>query len=830
MGCTASQEQRRDKAARKHGFEVNKDVKQSLSTAGTGFSLRDFGRNSDEQNAKEQTQCDGANDLMDLIDEQVDEQPGPKTVTLIREFDVAKLSEGMLRAGGMARNGQSNGGKATTSLPAGFVPVRPDLALTAQEDRILQILRDNLPPPMHVPTPFGHRRLTYADYTASGRSLRFIEEYMVSVVQPLFANTHTEVSRTGMQTTHFREEAREIVMGSLGANKTDHALIFTGSGTTAAIEKFINMMCFHLPFHLRELHRKHGDPEMQPLVLITEQEHHSNELMWRENLCEVVTISTNKEGTVCMDHLRSVLQGEKARVEALEAPEKARKIVASFSAGSNVTGLRNDPHKVAELVHEFGGLSVWDYAGAGPYVGIDMSGDMEIPDSHLDAIFVSPHKFVGGPGTPGILLARKDCFSITHDMPPTCAGGGTVLHVWRHGGVIYDKELAHREEAGTPDILGSIRCGLAFHVRNLVGAELIERIEGQYARRAVEFLHAIPDKRVWVIGENRTNINSETMRLSITSFNIRVRIPAECSSAVDEATRTRLEGKVLHPHFVSALLNDLYGIQSRSGCSCVGPNAMRLFQDELYGEGDNIEPHIIEPTRQGFHGYKPGWCRVNFNFFISEDEFQFILRAIEQIALHGWRLMPLYAFCLRTGQFIFNNRFDRFDGIRLIQEINLCAGSSKASQDSAASSVSSRSISSSTIKSLSSKNVAKGVNDKHGKSIVRWNELAVSNQSFGEILLSASEIFEKAPEMVRGMLYRFRNLRRKDVEIPKQMTPWTYFALGGEFLPLLGITEDDMRMANDDPRHDSETENPKVAAFPKHHTANPMLTFGRPKG
>jgi len=287
------------------------------------------------------------------------------------------------------------------------------------ESEHLRIVRENLPSDVEINTSFGKKKVCYADYTASGRPLTCIEEYLSKVVGPLFANTHTENSTTGLQTTHFREEARDIVLEGVGGNRNDHILLFVGSGVTGAIDKFIRLMDIAVPHALKPLLASNVPLEKRPLILISDSEHHSNELMWRENYCDVSVISRDESGVVDMFELTRVLENARKL-------DETRIIIGSFTAGSNVTGLRNDPHVISKVLHAFGAIAVFDFAGAAAYVDVNMQS--EDLDSHLDAIFLSPHKFVGGPGCPGILVARKSCFR--EEIPPTIAGGGTGKFIY----------------------------------------------------------------------------------------------------------------------------------------------------------------------------------------------------------------------------------------------------------------------------------------------------------------------------------------------------------------------------------------------------------------
>jgi len=412
----------------------------------------------------------------------------------------------------------------------------------------------------------------------------------------------------------------------------------------------------------------------------------------------------------------------------------------------------------------------FDYAGAGPYVDMQMK-DIPSKDGqedktlYLDAVFISPHKFPGGPGTPGILCIRKNFANCTdaYSNPPTIAGGGTVTMVWPCDAssractnTKWEEALHVREESGTPEIIGSIRCGLVFHIKDLIGSMRIEEIESKYAQKAVIRLQK---KGVWVMGDCYSNITSR-YRLSITSFNLRCRPNGEALK--NPHTEKPL---LLHYNFVSALLNDLYGIQSRGGCSCAGPLGFRLFEPE-FGvlKKDHLES-LIKMVDSGLNGMKPGWCRVNFNYFISESEFNYILSAIEQIADHGWKLLPLYAFCLKTGEYWYNGvtvdkngekvTFNRLDAIRSLKELQLG-------------------------------NDARFV----------WKEASKCKQNRKVYLDRAMKIYGKAPDFVRNMLFRFRDFGQKDLECPSHYQEHRWCALGSEILPYLGITEEEIERSN----------------------------------
>jgi len=457
--------------------------------------------------------------------------------------------------------------------------------------------------------PYGLRRVTYADYTASGRSLTFIEDYIREAVLPLYANTHTESSGTGLQTTRFREDARSIIRESLGGNPADHVVIFCGSGSTAAINKLVDVLNLRLPADLDD---RYGflatipKPE-RPVVFIGPYEHHSNELPWRESIADVVTIPEDTDGRIDLAAL------ERALIAHADRPLK----IGSFSAASNVTGIISDTRAISVLLHRHGARSFWDFGAAGPYVEMELAPHRPGPDAELDykdAVFISPHKFIGGPGTPGILAARRDLF---RNRVPSMPGGGTVAYVnpFEH---VYLADPEHREEGGTPAIVESIRAGLVFQLKGAVGTDAIRKREESFIHRAIGRWEGNPN--IQILGSH------SLPRLSIVSFVV------------------RHAGRYLHHNLVVALLNDLFGIQSRGGCSCAGPYGHRLL-------GIDIETsHEFErEIARGCEGIKPGWVRVNFNYFISEAVFEFILDAVDLVASDGWRLAPDYRFDPATG-------------------------------------------------------------------------------------------------------------------------------------------------------------------------------------
>jgi len=467
---------------------------------------------------------------------------------------------------------------------------RPGRAEAAGAAQLVDRIRDSvIGDDVVLDGPFGPRRLVYADYTASGRALSFIEDYVRDRVLPLYANTHTEASATGLHTTALREDARGIIHAAVNGGPDD-VVVFCGSGATGAIDKLVRVL---------DLQRA--------VVFVGPHEHHSNELPWRECNADVVTIGEDADGRVDLEHLEF----------ELERYEHRRLRIGAFTAASNVTGIITDVDAVSIALHRRGALALWDYASAGPYLPIDMNPSPQIAEGHLaykDAVCLSPHKFVGGPGTPGVLVAKRALFA---NPVPTVPSGGTILFVspTRQS---YHPEPAIREEGGTPAIVESIRAGLVFALKEAVGAQEIGRREGGFAHRALESFRRNP--RIEILG------NPDLERLAIVSLGVR-------------------HGHgLLHSNFVVAVLSDLFGIQARSGCFCAGPYIHRMYPiDDEWSERMDAE------VARGHMGAKLAFARLSFNYFMSETVFEYILEAVHLVADEGWKLLALYSFDPDSG-------------------------------------------------------------------------------------------------------------------------------------------------------------------------------------
>jgi selenocysteine lyase/cysteine desulfurase len=468
-----------------------------------------------------------------------------------------------------------------------------------------------------IRTPFGDRRVTYADYTASGRGVRFIEGYLSRVLE-LYGNTHTEDDATGVITSRRLRLAEGTIKRLLGAGDC-YKIIEDGTGATGAVHRLQQLLGIYLPPAGKDMYRKlcerwfRGDGLSEfeafmlanrPLVFVGPYEHHSNEVSWRECFAEVVEIDLDPEGLLDLADLEQKVSDPRYR---------DRRKIGAFSAASNVTGLITPVYEVAGILHRHDALAFFDYAAIAPYARIRLCRG---EDCFLDGIYFSPHKLLGGPGSSGILIIHERIYR--HDLPPTVGAGGTVEFVNQEEQE-YNPEIEVREKPGTPGILQTLRAALALELKERLGPERIEAREAALIRRALERLSAHP--AVQLIGNP-----DPARRIAILSFNI------------------RLGDSFLHPRFVTLLLNDLFGIQSRAGCSCAGPYGHRL----LHIDGrKSLE--FRQEILHGHVGVKPGWTRVNFHFLMSDAEFDFLCDAILFVAEQGKYFLPLYEFELSSG-------------------------------------------------------------------------------------------------------------------------------------------------------------------------------------
>ena len=461
-------------------------------------------------------------------------------------------------------------------------------------------------------TPFGERLMVYCDYTASGRCLRFVEAYLQSL-QRVYANTHTEDDITGRSMSQLLHEAEQAIKESVNAGPQGR-IIACGTGATGAIDKLQQIVGVTLPPATR---RNLGDmlddshlAETQPVVFIGPYEHHSNELSWRQSLATTVQVRMDATGHVDLAHLEELLQDPRYQ---------DRKLIGSFSAASNVTGIRSDVRKITSLLHKYNAIACFDYAACAPYVDIDMNPEpgFDGEDPSIDAIFISPHKFLGGPGSSGVLVFNERIYD--RELPPSVSAGGTVDYVGMTDQDFITR-IEEREKAGTPGVLQTLKAGLVFQLKDAVGVDVIHERELEFTERALSSWGE--NDNIEVLG----NPDPDS-RVGIISFNIRDG-----------------NGKYLHHKFLTVLLNDLFGIQSRAGCSCAGPYGHRLLEID-----DETSEKYRSAVREGYCGLKPGWCRVGLHWVMDDAEANYVIDAVRFLAREGHAFLNLYDFNLETG-------------------------------------------------------------------------------------------------------------------------------------------------------------------------------------
>lgn len=443
-----------------------------------------------------------------------------------------------------------------------------------------------------VDGPFGPKVLVYADYVASGRALMQVERFILEQVLPYYANSHTEASYCGSLMTRLRREARATIADCCGASDK-FAVIFAGSGATAGINRLVKLLGVADAVASGKRAR----------IIIGPYEHHSNILPWRESGAEVIEIAECPAGGPDLAALDEALHANDADVT-----------ICAFSAASNVTGIITDVAAVTRKVKAAGARMVWDYAGAGPYLPIAMSREGGVD---IDAVVISPHKFIGGPGASGVLIVRRDAVMTTR---PSWPGGGTVKFVspTSHD---YSDSLEAREEAGTPNVVGDIRAALAFLVKDALGAEAMQARNGELTRRAMAAWQGI--EQLELLGA------LSPQRLPIFSFRVKDG-----------------KGGYVHQQLVTRMLSDRFGIQARGGCACAGPYVHRLLSI-CTEESQRMREAILA----GEEIKKPGFIRLNFSVLLPEEKVRFILEAVAQLAADAAQYQSQYDFDPRRAIF-----------------------------------------------------------------------------------------------------------------------------------------------------------------------------------
>lgn len=481
-------------------------------------------------------------------------------------------------------------------------------------------------------TPVGQRPLVYADYTASGRGLYFIENYLQDLLR-YYANSHTDDDFTGKTMTNLLHESEERIKKIVNAGETGK-IVFTGSGATGAITRLQQILgVFMTPATTDRLEkiidtcsidiekktpckislRKQMDKN-KPIVFVGPYEHHSNEIMWRQSLCEVLEVPLNSDGELDLGALKSMVSDSK-----YEGREK----IGSFSAASNVSGLKTPVYEVARILHQYGAIACFDFAACAPYVEIDMNRDDE---AYFDAIFLSPHKFLGGPGASGLLVFNEKIYKET--LPPSIAAGGTVDFV-TYDTQKFSDDIETREKPGTPGILQAIKTSLVFQLKERIGIENIEEIEKflftEFSRRFMN------NEKITCYGTT-----DPEKKVNIVAFNV------------------KHKDRIIHPRLFTRILNDFFGIQTRAGCSCAGPYGHRLLS--IDNELSARFVHLVE--NRGLNGMKPGWVRLNLHYSFSDSEFEYICNALDYLIEKAHLFIPLYEFEIETGEWKYKDSID----------------------------------------------------------------------------------------------------------------------------------------------------------------------------
>lgn len=471
--------------------------------------------------------------------------------------------------------------KDTTSLEHYFEPFRANIIGMDQE----------------FDSPYGRKKIIYADWTASGRLYRPIEEKLMNEFGPFVANTHTETTVSGTAMTLAYHKSREIIKKHVNAS-ADDVFIAAGTGMTGAINKFQRILGIKVPENLQKYTQV--PEEKRPVVFISHMEHHSNQTSWIETIGTVEVIPATEDGLICLDSFRALL--EKYKDHTLK--------IASVTGCSNVTGIQTPYHEIAKMIHEYNGVCFVDFACSAPYVDIDMHPDNE---SYLDAIFFSPHKFLGGPGTSGVLIFNK---SLYKNMIPDHPGGGTVSWTNPWGEHKYLDNIEDREDGGTPGFLQVIKTALAVQLKEEMNVEKMMQREEEILEYIFKELSQVSNLHI-LAGQHQH-------RLGVFSFYV--------------------DG--LHYNLGVKLLNDRFGVQTRGGCSCAGTYGHYLLHVD-----QETSNYLTDKISRGILSEKPGWIRMSIHPTTTTAEVEYIVNAIKEVAQHFEEWSIDYDYNNQTNEF-----------------------------------------------------------------------------------------------------------------------------------------------------------------------------------
>ncbi len=460
-------------------------------------------------------------------------------------------------------------------------------------------------------TPFGTQQIVYADWIASGRLYGPIEQKIQETFGPFVGNTHSESSITGTCMTRAYHDAHRIIKAHVNAGKDD-VIITAETGMTGVICKFQRILGLKLPSNLKS--EVNIPAEKRPVVFITHMEHHSNQTSWLETIADVVQLPADDEGFVNLESMHNML------LEYKDRPFK----IGSFTSCSNVTGVQTPYHAMSKIMHQHGGYCFVDFAASAPYVDIDMH--PEDPMEKLDAVFFSPHKFLGGPGTSGCLIFDS---SLYRNSVPDNPGGGTVAWTNPWGEHSYFPDIEAREDGGTPGFLQAIRTALAIKLKEDMGVANMAAREKELLAIAFNKLREIP--RLHILADHIED------RLGVISFYV----------------------EDIHYNLLVKLLNDRYGVQVRGGCSCAGTYGHFLLHVDRA-----LSKSITDQIDSGDLSAKPGWVRLSIHPTLEEKTLHYILEGLAAIVENIDTWQKDYVYCNLS------NEFTHVDG-DCLEKINL---------------------------------------------------------------------------------------------------------------------------------------------------------------
>lgn len=451
-------------------------------------------------------------------------------------------------------------------------------------------------------SPFGIKKMIYTDWTASGRLYRPIEEKLMNEFGPFVANTHTETTVSGTAMTRAYHHSKDIIKKHVNADEND-ILIAHGTGMTGVVNKFQRILGLRVNENLKQF--TNIPKEIKPVVFVSHMEHHSNQTSWLETIAEVVVIPCDEEGLFCLDNLK----------ELLEEYKESNYKIASITSCSNVTGIQTPYFEVAKLMHQHHGFCFVDFACSGPYVDIDMHPKDE--ESYLDAIFFSPHKFLGGPGTSGILVFNKKLY---HNNVPDCPGGGTVSWTNPWGEHKYIDNIEDREDGGTPGFLQVIKTALVIQLKKDMGVQNILDREHELLQIVFDELESEEDITI-LAGQHKDRLGVISFIIKDMNFNLGVKI-----------------------------LNDKFGIQTRGGCSCAGTYGHYLLHYDQLASNE-----LVCSITSGDLSKKPGWMRMSIHPTTTTEEIQYVCDSIKALAKNHFEWAKDYIYNPITNEFNHKN-------------------------------------------------------------------------------------------------------------------------------------------------------------------------------